>query len=96
MVCCALQSMSYAAWKYGVPCPINGHDPAPELVARLAAHDWLAGRRAEGASIRRLADELGVGRTVSRLRTVLRPTPQTSATTRSVEFAVCVPLGGGV
>ena len=61
MVRCAPQSVRYACRKYGVLCPINGHDPPEEVAARLADHNWLAGCRAVGASIRRLADELGVG-----------------------------------
>ena len=61
MVGCAPQSVRYAARKYGVPCPINGHDPPPDVAARLSDYDWLARRRTEGASIRWLAEELRIG-----------------------------------
>ena len=61
LVGCSPQSVRHAARKYGVDCPINGHDPPAEAAARLADHEWLARRRAEGASNRVLADELRVG-----------------------------------
>jgi len=61
LVGCSPQSVRYAARKYGVACQVNGHDLPAEIAARLADHEWLARRRAEGASNRVLAEELGVG-----------------------------------
>ena len=56
---CTPQSVRYAARKYGVPTPINGHDPPPAASARLADRGWLLMRRRE-ATNRELAAELGV------------------------------------
>ena len=59
---CAPQSVRYAAQKYGVRIEVDGHAPPRAIAVRLADHEWLTRRRAEGATVGALADELGTSR----------------------------------
>jgi DNA-directed RNA polymerase specialized sigma24 family protein len=58
MLGCTRQSVRYAVRKFGLSA-IDGHKPPPEVDATLADREWLARRRAAGATVGELAAELG-------------------------------------
>ena len=55
---CSRTSVRYAVRKFGLSA-IDGHKPPPAVDATLADRQWLTRRRAEGATVRKLAAELG-------------------------------------
>jgi hypothetical protein len=67
---CAPQSVRYATKKYGVRIEVNGHALPRAIAVRLDDQEWLARRRAEGATVDALADELGTspGRVTAAIR----------------------------